>query len=382
MSPRARRFLAEFVAATVLAAVLSRWLLVLVQQPDSISGNPLAWLPPIAAGVAQWLVLRRYVPWAEWWALATMAGDAFSKIVPLNTVINVAHDAAGWESQTTLTVVAVVTAVLTAIFQLPTLAGRVKRSPLWLFAPPMAYEFARLATPLMAPLRPRGPGMMSVLVFVANRTLAEAIVLGIALAWLCRPWLNEEPSPPARPHSRLEFLIAWMVVPAIALDAAFTGLRGLLLILPLAFLLVLAAGQLWVIAGTGLDLSRWRLMTLSTAIGFGALSTFDNPFSYLYVYQYGIHSGGTALGLLTAIGQLFALKGWTSRIAWLPVSLIAWASGLWIPQLVHSLAGPAESWRYPVSNQLLGILAGLLTGLVLLVEPGLIRRPAPTNRIS
>jgi hypothetical protein len=64
---------AAFIAVTVGCELIGFLLASL--GGDTLLAALANWVSVFSLGVTQWLVLRRYVPWAQWWALATIAGQ-------------------------------------------------------------------------------------------------------------------------------------------------------------------------------------------------------------------------------------------------------------------------------------------------------------------
>lgn len=372
-SARTQRFFIEFVIITVVAqaaatAVMSR----VEAAPYGIALRLV--VTALAGAVSQWFVLRRYVPWAQWWAPATLLGQNLLTS-SLATLVFRGVFAVSDSREVAQQTVNAAFGLALALAQYPTLHRRVARAWLWLVALPLAYLLSALVTVMAFPNMTGVESGFSLIARTTTRYAVLAIVEGATLAWLLRPWLERDPPPVSRAFTRLEFLIAWCAVPAATfaiVSAASTSTSSgrpmeTLYLLTLLFVALLAAGQLWVLAGTGVDQRRWGAVTLLGSLVFLLLNFLTNMAAGIF-YMVVLMTRAGGIGLVPALAQTFAVR--TTRVLWVIAALIGWTAGYWIPMLVHTVVGPANSYRYAAYSEpvVVGLIAGLLTGLALLPE--------------
>lgn len=376
MRPEARRFVAAFVAVSVGSELLGTLLAIALQA--TMLGALANWASVISLGVTQWLVLRRYVPWAQWWALATIAGQGPLHSAVFNVLYRQGAAAFGWDTQVGFAATTLAAQLLAALLLYPTLRGRVRRPWLWLVVVPVAAGVSMAIAGVFTPIRlSQSPSSLAVIVRTILRATPPAVVAAAALAWMARAWLDRPATAPqSRPYSRVEFLIAWCAVTmtAWALLAVLDGSLGRsprlgLVVLPVIFVSMLAAGELWVLAGTAVNFQRWRLLTL---LGVGLVVAIALPVpllaNVLYIAVLVTRAGG--LGLIPALAQSFAFSRPARGAVWLVAAVVGWTTGYWLPTLVSNTAGPGNAWRYATFSEpaLFGLVAGLLTGVALLSE--------------
>ena len=389
MSPasRALRFGVEFFLATFVPGQV---VVALIRTSASTSpGSTAGWVPVIyiVEAIAQWLVLRRYVPWAQWWAPATLLGELCFPSAVATPVFRTAMALSGSQvfSQSIVTSVAM---MAVAAAQYPTLRGRVDRAFAWLLAAPIgALLFEMLVITVLSPAT--GLTMQSAMQYAPLRGLMTAIAQAAVLTWLLRPYFVETVKPAPRPFTPLEFLIAWSAAPAFAYgvlanaDSAGRGRPDVaLMVLPVLFISVLAAVQLWVLASAPVDQGRWRTATIASSILFAVINlAFGIPVLGYLVYMIIVLSRGGGIGLGPALGQTFAMTTAAGRTAWLAASIVGWTAGWWIPNGIHALVGGGNSYRYEAwsSPSTLGIIVGIVTGFALLTELDFTPRVEPSR---
>ena len=289
-----QRFVTEFLIASIAAAVSVAAISAYVTPEWTIGSffwRAMAMIVVVA--LAQWLVLRRYVPWAQWWAHATVFGDfATSALVSLLMNMTVIP---GVRTDRTQVVVMLIFGLGGALAQLPILYGRVKDAWLWLVAcgasQPLAYV-------LLQVVFPAGPGSETptnaTIAYSAAFSALTVTAQAAALTWLMREEL--EGAPPRRlGHTSLEFLIAWCVVPitvykiaqALQFSTGGSALRFPMLVL------LLGAGYVWVLSGVaGMATIKRRLIwAMAAAI----------VWTVGYSAQYNAYNGPVIFGLIAGL---------------------------------------------------------------------------------
>jgi hypothetical protein len=369
---------AAFIAVTVGCELIGFLLASL--GGDTLLAALANWVSVFSLGVTQWLVLRRYVPWAQWWALATIAGQGALYTAAFNFLYGQGAAAFGWDLPAGFLFSTLGAQFLAALLLYPTLGGRVPRAWLWLVVVPAAAALGSLIAGMLVPVGPgQAPSFVALIVRTIVRVTPMAVAAAVTLAWMCRAWLDRPAvAPPPRAYSRVEFLIAWCAVPvtAWALLAVLDGSTGRsprlgLVFLPALFVAVLAAGELWVLAGTSVDFRRWRLVTL-VGVGAVVLLTLPVPLLANVLYIAVLVTRAGALGLIPALAQVFAFRTPTRATVWMVAAVVGWSVGYWMPTLVSNIVGPASAYRSSTLSDpaIFGLVAGLLPGLALLPELG------------
>ena len=293
----------EFAGATIAAALLVAGIAAIptdysefewvVWQSVAYSG---------AAAVAQWLVLRRYVAWAQWWALATLLGE-FTIATAVTELMNLAVIPTDGEARSQI-IFTLASGLGVALAQFPTLYGRVADAWLWIAAAAFARFIVFAMWNVVLASRTDIEIELMLLGSIAIQTAITATVQAVTLGWLLRKPLATMPTGP----TRLEFVIAWAAVPIIAYEIARVAelaffVRGGLSIL---FAALFAGGQAWVVSSIAVDQSRWRLVAAVCAIAivvvYGLLGEWPETLT------------GTRAGALGALGLVAALA--TGAVLW------------------------------------------------------------------
>lgn len=311
-----QRFVTEFIiasiAATISVAAISAYLAPELTF-ESFFWQTLATSAGIA--VSQWLVLRRYVSWAQWWAHATMFGDfAASTLVSQLMNFNVVPSERTNRVQVFVTLV---TGLGAALAQFPTLYGRVKDAWLWLVACGAAQPLAYVLLEVVFPGGPNPEWGNYTIVYSAAFNVATIMAQAAALTWMLQEEL--EGAPPRRTrHTPLEFLIAWCVVPitVFKMVQAFQYSSGISMFRLAMMVGLVAGGQWWVLSNVAAITTLTRRMlwvaaaVLVWAAGFTVIHTdFNGPVIF-----------GLAAGLATGAVLLLMNRFTYSAVAVEPSS--------------------------------------------------------------
>jgi hypothetical protein len=364
------RLVVSWVAFTVAAQAGLYWFLDEVAPGLYLDSDLTLVMSLLTAPAAQWGALRLAgVSWRGEWFAASLAG-----LVASSTLLNLLWSGlAGVSLPLQGPMLLIVSGLVEAVLQWVVLRAHVSRASVW---------FAGVAAGIVATLVMRslmtGVTLPLELSHRPGARLAisatAALMQGLCLAWLLTSRRPDEVSLRSKPAW---FVVEWTIAAAIAMVVIMTGLTVIgrvpgisqtqpMLLMPLLAGVVIGALQ-WMVLRRRLPVGGNWVVVSAAAMSVPALGVVM-PVVMMYAVQLWFVT-------LSAPGGFAVIGAWMGAAQWLILRRHVAYAIVWVPAC--ALAWSAwPLYGYGVSSTTIGMLAGVVTGIVMAVLLQH-RKPAP-----